>query len=482
MLTSTRALRLLPVLFLVGPARATAQKLDKDDKQWLSEVRPIMLPDEERTYRGLKEKADRQEFQKIFWARRDPDLATPANEYEAEYKARWAQAERQFRVSGRGGAGTDCGRVFLLLGRPDEVRKEPMGENPGLRPPETWTYQSRPGQSFQGGKAVISFDSECASPPGVAAQLQPVAAARVVNPNLDYRLDKNGRLVKLADLLPKDTPARALLKQPREDFAVGVQTAFLKVSDGSTGLLGLVRGDAASLGGEGGEGKPLSLIVAASAVADDGREAGWTEQPVTAEVGTDGFFVASFKIPLKLGKYMLKAGALDPETGRGSLVSMPIEVPDFSRVETSPDGAVTKVPSVASLLILRDVQELPEGTSDPENAYAAFQVGRARLVPFFGRSFKRSDALSFFYQVYDLGVDGGTGKAAAIAALSILRDGKQPVAKAPEYRIEGPVGGSVVGPVSLEGYDPGKYVVQLKVTDKVAGKDVVAEVPFEVRP
>jgi hypothetical protein len=39
----------------------------------------------------------------------------------------------------------------------------------------------------------------------------------------------------------------------------------------------------------------------------------------------------------------------------------------------------------------------------------------------------------------------------------------------------------VVGPVPLK-YDPGKYVVQLRVTDRLAKKDQVQEVPFEIKP
>ena len=80
---------------------ASAQKLDKDDKTFLDDVRPILLEDEDKTYKGLKEKSDRLEFQKIFWARRDPDLATPANEYQAEYEKARAEADRLYRLPAR---------------------------------------------------------------------------------------------------------------------------------------------------------------------------------------------------------------------------------------------------------------------------------------------------------------------------------------------------------------------------------------------
>src|SRR6185503_11737581 len=110
-------------LMLVGmPLGAAAQKLDKQDKEWLEHQRPIMLPDEEKTFRELKDKGDREEFKKIFWARRDPDLETQENEYQAEYEKAFAEAEKKYTGVGRAGANSDCGRIAILLGAPDEVK------------------------------------------------------------------------------------------------------------------------------------------------------------------------------------------------------------------------------------------------------------------------------------------------------------------------------------------------------------------------
>ena len=57
---------------LVASSLLAGDKLSKDNKKWLALVRPIMLPEEERIYRDL-EKRERQTFEEIFWARRDPD-------------------------------------------------------------------------------------------------------------------------------------------------------------------------------------------------------------------------------------------------------------------------------------------------------------------------------------------------------------------------------------------------------------------------
>src|SRR5512135_714738 len=114
-------------LALVQPGLAAAQKLDKDDKKFLDDVRPILLPDEEKTFKGLKDRADRLEFQKIFWARRDADLATPENQFQEEYAKRRAEADQKFRAAAQVGSSTDCGRTLILLGKPDEVQEEATG-------------------------------------------------------------------------------------------------------------------------------------------------------------------------------------------------------------------------------------------------------------------------------------------------------------------------------------------------------------------
>ena len=181
------------ILISALPSVARAQKLDKDDKKWLDTARPLMTPDEEKTFKGLKDKSDRQEFQKIFWARRDPNLETPENEFQAEYMKAFAEAD-QYKVPGKAGVETDCGRIFLLLGKPDDVKKEPVGANPSARSPETWTYRDRPGQTFTGGKAEIAVDETCTLPPGarLKEQLDRLAEAKVAQPNIGYKIEKDG--------------------------------------------------------------------------------------------------------------------------------------------------------------------------------------------------------------------------------------------------------------------------------------------------
>ncbi len=466
-----------PLILLVGsfltavPAMAG---LDKEAKSWLQGVSPLILADEEKFYEALKDKNDVAEFQKIFWARRDPDLSTPENEYEAQYETAKAEADQRFKVIGNKGSETDCGRLYILLGQPTEVkavaaedaetRREQLGA--GGRNPEIWLYKSN---KFAGGEARIAFDSGCMAPKAdqFRKELDRLAAEKVVHPNIDYRLEKDGHLVKLADLLPKPSPAQTLLKTPRQDFALEAQNDFLKAQGGGTALLGVVRGDAAGLPVEGSTTKHLRVVVSAQVTDADGKVAAFTDQEADAEVGADGWFIASFRMGLKPGKYTLRAGALEPKTGKGSLAEMPVDVPDFN------SG------SLASTLFFADnVDE--KASPDPTDAYFAFTLGHARIVPHFGTTYAKAQPMWFFYQYYDAQADATTGKTNVVVAATIYR-GTAPLAKSQDQTFDSVIGGTAVGPIDLSGYLPGKYRVEIKVTDTLAKKEITQDLAFEIK-
>jgi GWxTD domain-containing protein len=456
---------------LAAPARA--QKLDKDDKKFLDDVKPILLPDEEKTFKKLKEKADRQEFQKIFWARRDPNLDTADNEYRAEYEKAKAEADATYKVAGLPGSLNDCGRLYIILGKPDEVTKEGTGSGV-LRPPEIWTYRDRPGFTFQGGQVQMGLDGECKLPPGTfSEQLDRLAANRILHPNIDYRTAKDGKLTKLVDLLPKPSPARTLLQTPRQDFPVQSQALFLKVQDGGTAVLGVVRAEAGALPVEDvGGRKVVKVVVAGSAADASGKESAWVERKTVAEVNADGSIAAAFRMSLNAGSYSFKAALLDEKGSKGSVASSTIEVPDYGTGDLG----------LASLMVLRDVVDLPGGSPDSDAPFAPFQLGTAQLVPFGTSVLSQSDTPWFFYQAYDLKIDETTGKASGVATVTVLKAGGPAVANAPPVPLETPIAGSAVGPVPLAKYEPGKYTVKLTISDKVAKKEKVQEVSIEIKP
>jgi GWxTD domain-containing protein len=136
------------------------------------------------------EASERQAFGENFWRRRDPNRSTIDNEFRTEFERRARAADERFR-SGRGW--NDCGRTFVLLGKPDLVedatgrrhfassdRLEAMREQEDTLA-ETWFYRNPAAlpQSPQGYR--FRFTRVCESLDGSAARLllQRVAASYI---------------------------------------------------------------------------------------------------------------------------------------------------------------------------------------------------------------------------------------------------------------------------------------------------------------
>ena len=456
----------LALLCLAG--RAPAQPVDP--KKFVDSVRPLLLVDEEKQWKALKDNKDKEEFQKIFWARRDPVLDTPVNEYRTEYEKLKGDVDQRFAGTGRPGSETDCGRVYILLGAPDQVTTgdghTKLDAPKMVRQSQEWTYRDRPGLKFKNGEVKIGFDEACALPQGLGMQeqLARMAEAKVAHPNIDYKKGADGHLVKLEDQLPKPTPVMALLKTPRTDFAVTAEPSLLlRTPDGATYVAGLARVDKAGLSFEGASAR---VSAAAQAVTAEGKVAASSEKDVKAEAGPDGGVVVSYGMALKPGDYTLKVGVLDVKSGKGGAVTQPLKVPDFNAEELS----------LSPLLVLHDVQE---GPADPANPLSSFQLGTTRLVPRYGNSFTNADSVTLLAFIYG-GKADEAGKVSLAANFTITKDGTV-VARAPEQTYDSSPTGPSVGPVPLASYKPGKYVVQVKVTDKVTKKDYTSEATFEVK-
>lgn len=466
------ARRPLPLaLFLAALAAvpSAGAGLDKEAKAWLEGVAPLLLPDEEKTYKDLKDKADRDEFQKIFWARRNPKGPEATdNPYKPEYEKAKVEADKRYRARGTAGSATDCGRVYILFGEPAEIKKDKRDEEtePGMRTPETWTFK---GPRFKGGQIQLSFDGECMGGVEFAKQLVSVAQSKVVSPNIGYKVGSDGHLAKLADLLPKPTPAQALLKTPRQDFPLAAQAGMvLRGKDGSSYLGGLLRAEGAGFAPQDVGGKKVvPLVVAAQALDESGNVMASVEREVNALVEADGGLVASYGLSLNPGKYTVSVAALEAKSGKGSAATYPIDATNFNSGQFS----------VTDLMVLHDVETGVK--SDPKGALDAFLIGGTQIIPRFTHVFTKAETVDLLAFAYDAQVDAA-GKAQVVSQFTVMKDGKRFTGSA-EQTFDTPIATPEAGPVPLSDFAPGKYVVQLKISDKRAGKDVSREATFEVR-
>jgi GWxTD domain-containing protein len=137
-------------------------------KAWLQEeVVWIISKKEREQFHSLKFDADRDEFIKRFWERRDPTPSTPRNEFKEEHYRRFAHTLKNFQ-EGIPGWKTDRGRIYIIHGPPD--REDFFASNPRMniegrtdvarqRTPNTiiWIYRENPNARFYRGELALVF-------------------------------------------------------------------------------------------------------------------------------------------------------------------------------------------------------------------------------------------------------------------------------------------------------------------------------------
>jgi len=473
---------LLPLAILATlPAPVASAPGEVDTRRFPKVVRLLVVPEEAALLKELRDEKDRLEFQRIFWARRDPTPGTAANELEDAVRAAWVQADELFAVPGQRGSETGCGQVLALLGRPQEMKGlevrmeyDLRDARDGARRPEEWTFRSpsAAGDTFTGADLHLSFDADCRFPEGgiVLQDLRRAAAARVTRPDIGYRRGDDGHLVPLAAQLGGGAGALDLLDAPRSDFPLAAEAKLvMRGTKGEALVAGLARFPPPATGGT----APARVSLAVRAVDASGQtvvSAAWDSFVAPLP---EGSVMASWGLSLKPGRHQVTVAGLLPDTTHGSTHTLDVDVPDFT-------GAAL----IASPLVVFPDETAPAVAAaipgDPRDPFASFQVGALRLRPRFGNVFAASDSIRVVATMHGARVDSVTGQASLRSRFTILKDGK-PVARGAEDAFTTPDAVASVGPIPLATYAPGAYVVRLDVTDAVASQTLRQEVPFEIQ-
>jgi GWxTD domain-containing protein len=131
---------LLLSLFLASCAMKQMEKnLDPESQKFLSEVRYIITKGEREAFLKLPP-SDRDQFIEEFWKKRDLDPETEENRFKDEYYQRIKEANRLFTEGGTPGWLQDRGRIYILIGAPDQREAYPRGRSFYDVPTEIWYY------------------------------------------------------------------------------------------------------------------------------------------------------------------------------------------------------------------------------------------------------------------------------------------------------------------------------------------------------
>ncbi|UCF36306.1 MAG: GWxTD domain-containing protein [Acidobacteriota bacterium] len=121
-------------------------------QKWLEEDVVYIITDEERSiFTKLSTIEEKEQFIEQFWRRRDDDLRTTINEFKEEHYRRITYSNEHF-TSAIPGWKTDRGRVYILHGPPQEIESRPTGGayirplhegggTTGTYPFEIWRYR-----------------------------------------------------------------------------------------------------------------------------------------------------------------------------------------------------------------------------------------------------------------------------------------------------------------------------------------------------
>jgi GWxTD domain-containing protein len=96
-------------------------------KTWLEQDVAYIISDEERkAFKNLSNDEEREAFIENFWLRRNPNPDSPENEFRDEHYRRIQYANDHF-AAGKPGWKTDRGHIYISFGKPDSIDSHPSG-------------------------------------------------------------------------------------------------------------------------------------------------------------------------------------------------------------------------------------------------------------------------------------------------------------------------------------------------------------------
>jgi GWxTD domain-containing protein len=518
----------------VGQSMTDKQKKKQDDKlrkelqpyqKWVEEeVADIITAEERAALSRLSTDEERQQFIEQFWLRRDPTPDTEENEFREEHYRRIAYANERF-ASGIPGRKTDRGRIYIRFGPPDEIESHPAGgsyqrpqeEGGGTTstfPFEKWRYRYIEGigndvniefvDTTQSGEYRMTMDpsekdallyvpnagltlaeqmglsknNRFNQPDGTRLGIgsQPLPTSM----NVFERMKLYADLQKPPAVQFKDLEARVTsIVKYDNTLPMQVRADYIPVTGSSVLTFITIQFDRKDLRFKQKEGvSSAGVNLYARITTMSRRPVAVFEEALNVEVPTEllqqavaGPSIYQRQQPLAPGRYRLVVAAKDVVGGGHITYEKVLDVP---RIEEDHIGQ--------SSVILADVIEKVPTKSIGSGQ---FVIGGSKVRPRMDESFKRSEKLGLYFQLYNFEPDQKTHKADGSIEYEIVKDGSNEVA-IPKFVEEL---GSLAGGASqmvvekllpLSDLEPGQYTLKIKVTDRKRNQVLTPSVRFTV--
>jgi GWxTD domain-containing protein len=505
--------------------RALEKELESPYKKWLNEdVIYIITPEERSAFLHLKTNEEREQFIEQFWQRRNPDQDSAENTFKEEHYRRIAYTNEHF-ASGIPGWKTDRGRIYIIWGAPDEIESHPSGgsyERPpeegggetSTYPFEKWRYRYLEGigndvnlefvDPSSSGEYHLTMDPSEKDAllyvPGAGlTQLEAMGMASKTNrfTNTDgthlakslggqpasmnefNRLELFAKVQQAPPVKFKDLEAVVTSRLVRDQLKFEYRFDFLRIT-GDTVLvpitLQIPNRQMSFQDKDGVQSATMNLFARITTLS--GRHVQTFEDTVHHDVPASlleqslkGQSIYQKAVPLSPGLYRLDVVIKDVNSGNVGVVNTRIAVPRYEDDKLA-----------SSTLILAD--QITR-VSSKDIGLGQFVLGDVKVRPKMDATFKTSDSIGIFLQVYNLKVDDKTHKADASVEYRVMREKDVP----PVLKIEqssdklGEHGEELTlqTPLALSTLPPGKYKLEVQVTDNLAKQTITPVAEFTVK-
>ena len=511
-------------------AKRKADKLRKElmtpYKKWMDEDVTYIITDEERkTFKNLSTDEERDQFIEQFWLRRDPTPDTMENEFKEEHYRRIAYANERF-ASGIPGWRTDRGRIYITFGPPDEIESHPSGgsysrpmeEGGGetsTYPFEKWRYRYLEGSGL-GTNVEIEFVDTTMSGEYHMSMDPSEKDALLYVPNAGLtmmeqmgmssktdrftrtdgthlgtgtqpltesmgefqRLERYAALQKAPPIKFKDLEAAITSKITYNVLPMLARADFFPATSSSVMTNITVQFTTKDLQFKQKDNVSTAAVnIFARITTMSRRVANTFEDVVTMEVPTallqeasTGVRMYQKSIPLAPGMYRINIVAKDITGGNMNNYEMALNVP---RLED--DKLMT-----SSLVLADQLEKVPTR----QIGMGQFVIGSSKVRPRVGEAFRSDEKMGIYMKLYNLGADEATHKVSGDVTYEIIKAGDN--SKVIDFtedlvNLEGSASQMTIEKLlPLQSLQPGRYVLRLKINDKVKNQTLTQSAEFSI--
>lgn len=504
-------LTLLLLFVMAQPAHASSLdtvNFDKPSKDWYQgPVRYIITKVEVKSYKALDTDAERATFIDWFWQRRDPDPSTPENEFRNRFEQRVLESQRKFAFTTTPGWKTDMGKIYILVGPPDEINSDFAPQS--SRGTMIWVYRKPPFKDMNPNTVIgfargvdgefrlstapttdsdvargLSYDKQNKTTydgqklvDGLADPALLAAGAPLSQTGIDAQMV----YARIQRLPPDEEEKFKSFVSTRESYGttipMEVRIDYFK-ADGATAARVTVGIRSTSVQFKLKDGADIPDVGVFGKLEDKEHPendypfasgSGFVEGPNNNSAGIKDLLIFQAVGAVKPGHYKMRLGVEDRVSHIVSSMVREVDVPDLS-------GSDLTLSSI-TIADAMDPGDYATTTAKP------FQMGKFRIVPRPDNMFSKKDELNVYCQVYNPALDATTGKPRLDVSYGFrhrLPDGTSQ--QMGVYRVADSSAQVHGYAVPLEKWPDGSYVVTVTILDKVAQKSVSADAVFTIRP